>query len=181
MARVLPQAPAAAGHRHIVRDLLRRWRALAAREQGMLLLMVIAIVAAGLWVGWWEPLQKQRLHLQGELPRLRAQQQELHGLLATMQRQRRDAVLTAATLTAQLQALGLDKQITLSETKDQWRLVVRDAPADALWHWLLPVLADPAIPLQELKLERTGDPNMAAARVSGTIVMAHSSGAGGAR
>ncbi len=181
MARVLARAPAAAGHRTVVGDLHRRWQGLASRERGMLLLMVFAIVGAGLWVGWWEPLQKQRQHLQGELPRLRAQQQELERLLERQQRQRRDAVLTASVLNAQLHAVGLDKQITLSETKTQWRLVVRDAPADALWNWLLPVLADPAVPLQELTLERTGDPNMAAARVSGTIVMGHKAGDGGAR
>ncbi len=181
MARTLSDAPAATGRHHAGRDLLRGWHALAGRERGMLLLMVLAIGGAALWVGWWEPLQKQRLHLQSELPRLRAQQQELQNLLSTAQRQRKAAVITAAALRGQLQATGLGAQVTLSESQHQWRLAVRNAPADILWNWLLPVLADPAVALQELKLERTGDPNMAAARVSGTIVMGRGDGNGGAR
>ena len=50
-------------------------------------------------------------------------------------------------------------------------------PADALWNWVLPVLADPAIELQQLQLTRTGDANMPAARISGNIVMALNVGA----
>lgn len=181
MARVLAKAPATAGGPRFASALLQRWGSLAARERGMLLLMVVAIVGAALWVGWWEPLQKQRTHWQGELPRLRAQQQELQGLLSTAQRQQLVAVLDTAALRTQLQASGLSRYITLDDAHAhaRWQLVVRDAPADALWNWLLPVLADPAAPLQELKLERTGDPNMAVARVSGTIVMGQGTGGGG--
>lgn len=179
MARVLAKAPAAAGRPRFASALLQRWRGLAARERGMLLLMFLVIVGAGLWVGWWEPLQKQRTHWQGELPRLRAQQQELQGLLSTAQRQQQAAELDTAALRTQLQASGLNRYITLDDAHGRWQLAVRDAPADALWNWLLPVLADPAAPLQELKLERTGDPNMAVARVSGTIVMGQGNGGGG--
>lgn len=181
MARLLTGSPATAGRPRFGADLLRRWQGLAVRERALLALMVLAIFGAGLWVGWWEPLQKQRDHWQSELLRLRGQQQELHALLGSAQRQRAAAVLSTATLQAQLQARGLDKHITLTDVRGQWRLVVHDAPADAVWNWLLPVLADPAAPLQELKLERTGDPNMAAAPVSGTIVMGQGRGDGGAR
>ncbi|MGH8039032.1 MAG: type II secretion system protein GspM [Stenotrophomonas sp.] len=180
MARTLTAMPASAGRPRVGQELLRRWQELAARERGMLLLMVLAIGGAALWVGWWEPLQKQRVQLQAELPRLRAQQRQLHDLLATLQRQRTAAVITAASLRTRLTEAGLQQQATLSESPTQWQLAVREAPADTLWNALLPVLANPAVQVQELTLERTGNPNMAAARVSGTIVMKRN-GSGGAR
>lgn len=178
MARTPTAVPAHAGRRHVRHDLLRRWQGLAARERGMLLLMVLAIGGAALWVGWWEPLQKQRLQLQAELLRLRGQQRELHDLLTTVRRQREAAVITAASVRARLVDAGLHRQVTLSESPVHWQLAIRDAPADTLWNALLPVLADPAVQLQELTLERTGNPNMAAARVSGTIVVKRNGGGG---
>jgi len=178
MARTLTAMPAPAGQPHVRHDLLRRWRGLAARERGMVLLMVLAIGGAALWVGWWEPLQKQRLQLQAELPRLRGQQRELHDLLATVRRQREAAVITAASVRARLKDAGLHRQVTLSGPPGHWQLVIRDAPADKLWSALLPVLADPAVQLQELTLERTGNPNMAAALVSGTMVVKRNGGGG---
>jgi len=181
MARMPATVPATAGRPRFPLAMLRRWRGLAARERGMLLLMLAAMAGAGLWVGWWEPLQRQRTHWQGELPRLRERQRELQGLLNMAQRQREAAVLDTAALRTQLQASGLNCCITLGRDRGRWQLAVRDAPADTLWNWLLPVLADPAAPLQELKLERTGDPNMAVARVSGTIVMGQGTAGGGTR
>lgn len=181
MARAVTGMPVTAARRAVGRTLLRRWHELAARERGMLLLMALAIGGAGVWVGWWEPLQKQRLQLRSELPRLREQQQALLALFGTAQRQRRAAVVDAATLRDRLRASGLDREVRLAEVQGQWRLTVQDAPADTLWNWLLPVLADPAAPLQELTLERTGDPNMAAARVSGRIVVGRGGSDGGGR
>lgn len=178
MARTLTAMPAHAGRRHVGHDLLRRWQGLAARERSMVLLMVLAIGGAALWVGWWEPLQKQRLQLQAELLRLRGQQRELRDLLTTVRRQREAAVITAASVRGRLRDAGLHRQVTLSESPVHWQLVIRNAPADTLWNALLPVLADPAVQLQELTLERTGNPNMAAARVSGTIVVKRNGGGG---
>lgn len=172
MARTLDRAATApADRRRWIGAALRWWQRLALRERILLALMLLAIVGAGLWVGWWEPLAKQRAHWQVELPRLQAQAQALEPLLQARRLQRDAVPTTVDDLRAQLQANGLATQISLDEREGRWHLQVRDVPADALWNWLLPVLADPAVPLRELTLERTGDANMAAARVSGSIVM----------
>ncbi|GAB3051668.1 type II secretion system protein GspM [Stenotrophomonas tumulicola] len=172
MARMFQRAATVpAGGRQWTRAAAQWWQRLALRERVLLGLMLLAIVGAGLWVGWWEPLAKQRMHWQEELPRLQAQSQALEPLLQARRLQRDAVPTTAADLRAQLQANGLAAQVELEERDGCWHLQVRDVPADALWNWLLPVLADPAVPLRELTLERTGDANMAAARVSGSIVM----------
>lgn len=139
----------------------------------MLLLMAAAIAAAALWLGWLQPLLEQRSHWQAELPQLQAQAAALAPLLRAREQQlaqgRRP---TLADLRQQITAAGLAGSLHIETRDGRWHLQVRSVPADALWNWLLPLLADPAIELQQLHLQRTGDANMPAARISGNIVMA---------
>ena len=51
----------------------QRWQRLPPRDRRMLWVMVVALLVAGLWSLWLEPLLKQRTHWQAELPRLQAQ------------------------------------------------------------------------------------------------------------
>jgi len=83
---------------------------------------------------------------------------------------------TLAGLRQQITAAGLAGSLHIETRDGRWHLQVRSVPADALWNWLLPLLADPAIELQQLQLQRTGDANMPAARISGNIVMAAQGG-----
>lgn len=156
-----------------VRGLSQRWQRLAARERAMLLLMAVAIAAAALWLGWLQPLLKQRSHWQAELPRLQAQAAALAPLLRAreQQQQAQGRRPTLAGLRQQITAAGLAGSLHIETRDGRWHLQVRSVPADALWNWLLPLLADPAIELQQLQLQRTGDANMPAARISGNIVM----------
>ncbi|WP_313444685.1 type II secretion system protein GspM [Stenotrophomonas indicatrix] len=161
-----------------VRGLSQRWQRLAARERAMLLLMSAAVMAAVLWLVWLQPLLKQRSHWQAELPRLQAQAAALAPLLrAREQQQAQGRRPTLAGLRQQITAAGLAGSLHIETRDGRWHLQVRSVPADALWNWLLPLLADPAIELQQLQLQRTGDANMPAARISGNIVMvAHGGG-----
>lgn len=147
------------------------WRGLAARERGMLLLMLAALLATAGWLLWLQPLLALRSHWQAELPRLQAQAQALAPLLQARQQQQRRHTPTLAGLRAQLAAQGLAAQIRIEARGGQWHLQVQELPADALWNWLLPLLADPAVVLQQLQLQRTGDADMPAARVSGSVVI----------
>ena len=63
------------------------WRRSAPAVLGALLgsVMVLALLAAGLWSFWLEPLLKQRAHWQAELPRLQAQARALAPLLRARQ------------------------------------------------------------------------------------------------
>lgn len=160
-----------------VRGLSQRWQRLAARERAMLLLMSAAVMAAVLWLVWLQPLLKQRSHWQAELPRLQAQAAALAPLLrAREQQQAQGRRPTLAGLRQQITAAGLAGSLHIETRDGRWHLQVRSVPADALWNWLLPLLADPAIELQQLQLQRTGDANMPAARISGDIVMAAQGG-----
>ena len=141
--------------------LQQRWQRLPPRDRRMLWVMVVALLVAGLWSLWLEPLLKQRTHWQAELPRLQAQGQ--HPTLPGL----RDGIKTA----------GLADGLHIEARDGRWHLQVQAVPADALWNWLLPLLADPAIELQQLQLTRTGDANMPAARISGNIVMVATAGA----
>lgn len=165
-------APAPAG-RSASAALLARWNALAARERAFLAVMVLALAATAAWLAWLEPLLAVRTRWQAELPRLQAQAQALRPLLQARQQQAdaRQAVPTLAGVRQQLQQRGLQQQIRIEARAGQWHLQVQAVPADALWNWLLPLLADPAVALQQLQLQRTGDVDMPAARISGTIVL----------
>lgn len=159
------------------RGLTQRWQRLAARERAMLLLMSAAVMAAVLWLVWLQPLLKQRSHWQAELPRLQAQAAALAPLLRAREQQQAQARRpTLAGLRQQITAAGLAGSLHIETRDGRWHLQVRSVPADALWNWLLPLLADPAIELQQLQLQRTGDANMPAARISGNIVMAAQGG-----
>ncbi|WP_369038949.1 type II secretion system protein GspM [Stenotrophomonas maltophilia] len=152
---------------------LQRWQRLAARERAMLVLMAAALLATALWLAWLEPLLKQRAHWQAELPRLHAQANALAPLLRARQQQqqlqgRRPSI---AALRQQIATAGLAEYLHIDTRDGRWHLQVQAMPADALWNWLLPVLADPAIELQQLQLQRTGDVDMPAARISGTVEM----------
>nr|WP_239506942.1 type II secretion system protein GspM [Stenotrophomonas maltophilia] len=159
--------------------LQQRWQRLTPRDRLMLRVMVMALLAAGLWSFWLEPLLKQRTHWQAELPRLQAQARTLAPLLRARERrqQAQGQRPTLAGLREQIKAAGLAGALNIEARDGRWHLQVRAVPADALWNWLLPVLADPAIELQQLQLTRTGDANMPAARISGNIVMALTAGA----
>jgi len=155
--------------------LQHRWQRLPPRDRLMLWVMVVALLVAGLWSLWLEPLLKQRTYWQAELPRLQAQSRALAPLLRARERQQlaQSQHATLAGLRDGIKTAGLH-----IEARDgRWHLQVQAVPADALWNWLLPVLADPAIELQQLQLTRTGDANMPAARISGNIVMALNVGA----
>ena len=84
---------------------------------------------------------------------------------------------TLAGLRGQIKTAGLADGLHIDARDGRWHLQVQAVPADALWNWLLPLLADPAIELQQLQLTRTGDANMPAARISGNIVMVATAGA----
>ncbi|PZS98615.1 type II secretion system protein GspM [Stenotrophomonas maltophilia] len=159
--------------------LQQRWQRLTPRDRLMLRVMMVALLAAGLWSFWLEPLLKQRTHWQAELPRLQAQARTLAPLLRARERQQRAQGQrpTLAGLREQIKAAGLAGALNIEARDGRWHLQVQAVPADALWNWLLPVLADPAIELQQLQLTRTGDANMPAARISGNIVMALTAGA----
>lgn len=158
--------------------LQRGWHRLSSRDRLMLLVMVVALLAAGLWSFWLEPLLKQRSHWQAELPRLQAQAQALAPLLRARERQlqARAQRPTLAGLRERIRTAGLTGRLHIDVRDGRWHLQVQAVPADALWNWLLPLLADPAIELQQLQLTRTGDANMPAARISGNIVMAATAG-----
>ncbi|CCP16858.1 general secretion pathway protein GspM [Stenotrophomonas maltophilia] len=151
-----------------------RWQRLPPRDRLMLWVMVVALLAAGLWMLWLEPLLKLRTHWQAELPRLQAQARVLAPLLHARERQQlaQGHQPTLAGLRGQIKTAGLADGLHIDARDGRWHLQVQAVPADALWNWLLPVLADPAIELQQLQLTRTGDANMPAARISGNIVMA---------
>ncbi|MFL6959955.1 type II secretion system protein GspM [Nocardiopsis yanglingensis] len=159
--------------------LQQRWQRLPPRDRLMLWVMVVALLAAGLWMLWLEPLLKQHAHWQAELPRLQAQSRALAPLLRARERQQQ-AQGEHPTLTGLrdgIRSAGLADGLHIEARDGRWHLQVQAVPADALWNWLLPVLADPAIELQQLQLTRTGDANMPAARISGNIVMALNVGA----
>lgn len=158
--------------------LSQRWQRLPPRERLMLGLMVVALLAAGLWLFWLEPLLKQRSYWQAELPRLQAQARALAPLLQARERQQQAQGKrpTLAGLRNGIKAAGLADGLHIEAREGRWHLQVQAVPADALWNWLLPLLADPAIELQQLQLTRTGDANMPAARISGNIVMALATG-----
>ncbi len=157
----------------------QRWQRLPPRDRLMLWVMAVALLVAGLWSLWLEPLLKQRTHWQAELPRLQAQQRALAPLLHARDRQQlaQGQHPTLAGLRDQIKAAGLAGGLHIEARDGRWHLQVRAIPADALWNWLLPLLADPAIELQQLQLTRTGDANMPAARISGHIVMVAPAGA----
>ncbi|WP_251276962.1 hypothetical protein, partial [Enterobacter hormaechei] len=67
---------------------------------------------------------------------------------------------TLAALRNGIKSAGLADGLHVEARDGRWHLQVQAVPADALWNWLLPVLADPAIELQQLQLTRTGDANM---------------------
>ncbi|KRG52023.1 type II secretion system protein GspM [Stenotrophomonas beteli] len=158
--------------------LQQRWLRLPPRDRLMLWVMVVALLAAGLWLLWLEPLLKLRAHWQAELPRLQAQSRALAPLLRVRERQQlaQDQHPTLAGLRDGIKAAGLADGLHVEARQGRWHLQVQAVPADALWNWLLPLLADPAIELQQLQLTRTGDANMPAARISGNIVMALATG-----
>lgn len=159
--------------------LQQRWQRLPPRDRLMLWVMVVALLVAGLWSLWLEPLLKQRTHWQAELPRLQAQARVLAPLLQARERQQQTQAQrpTMARLRDGIKSAGLADGLHIEARDGRWHLQVQAVPADALWNWLLPVLADPAIELQQLQLTRTGDANMPAARISGNIVMALNVGA----
>ena len=158
--------------------LQQRWQRLPPRDRLMLWVMVVALLVAGLWSLWLEPLLKQRTYWQAELPRLQAQSRALAPLLRAreQQQQAQGRRPTLAGLRQQITAAGLAGSLHIETRDGRWHLQVSSVPADALWNWLLPLLADPAIELQQLQLTRTGDANMPAARISGNIVMAAQGG-----
>lgn len=106
----------------------------------MLLLMAAAIAAAALWLGWLQPLLKQRSHWQAELPRLQAQSAALAPLLRAreQQQQAQGQHPTLAGLRQQISAAGLADSLHIETRDGRWHLQVRSVPADALWNWLLP-------------------------------------------
>lgn len=67
--------------------LRQRWQRLPARDRLMLWVMVVALLAAGLWSLWLDPLLKQHAYWQAELPRLQAQSRALAPLLRARERQ----------------------------------------------------------------------------------------------
>ncbi len=158
--------------------LSQRWQRLPPRERLMLGVMVVALLVAGLWSLWLEPLLKQRTHWQAELPRLQAQSRALAPLLRARERQQQAQGQhpTLAGLRNGIKVAGLADGLHIEAREARWHLQVQAVPADALWNWLLPLLADPAIELQQLQLTRTGDANMPAARISGNIVMTLATG-----
>lgn len=161
-----------------VSGMQQRWQRLPPRDRSMLAVMVLALLLAGMWSFWLEPLLKQRRHWQAELPRLQAQAHALAPLLRARERQRQaqGQQPTLDALRTQAKAAGLADAMHIELRDGRWHLQVQAVPADALWNWLLPLLADPAIELQQLQLTRTGDANMPAARISGHIVMALAAG-----
>lgn len=153
--------------------LQQRWQRLPPRDRLLLWVMGGTLLVAGLWSFWLEPLLKQRTHWQAELPRLQAQHRALAPLLRARERQQlaQGQHPTLAGLRDQIKSAGLAGGLHIEARDGCWHLQVRAVPADALWNWLLPLLVDPAIELQQLQLTRSGDANMPAARISGNIVM----------
>jgi general secretion pathway protein M len=113
----------------------------------MLWVMVVALLVAGLWSLWLEPLLKQRTHWQAELPRLQAQARALAPLLRVRERQQlaQGQHRDAAGLRDGIKTAGLADGLHIEARDGRWHLQVQAVPADALWNWLLPLLADPAI------------------------------------
>ena len=159
--------------------LQQRWQRLPPRDRLMLWVMVVALLVAGLWSLWLEPLLKQRTHWQAELPRLQAQSRALAPLLRARERQQQmqGQHPTLAGLRDGIKAAGLADGLQIEARDGRWHLQVQALPADALWNWLLPLLADRSEEHTSLQLTRTGDANMPAARISGNIVMALNVGA----
>ncbi len=117
----------------------------------MLWVMVVALLVAGLWSLWLEPLLKQRT---------RTGRPNSHGC-------RRSSALAPLLHARERQQLAQGQHPTLAGLRDQIKAAGlagatyrsarrcctcrRAVPADALWNWLLPLLADPAIELQQLQ------------------------------
>jgi len=162
-----------------ITGLQQRWQRLPPRDRLMLWVMGGALLAAGLWSWWLQPLLQQRSYWRAELPRLQAQARALAPLLRAREHQQQVQAQrpTLQRLRQQIHAAGLANALHIDARGGRWHLQVQDVPADALWNWLLPLLADPAIELQQLQLQRTGDANMPAARISGNIVMTATTGA----
>ena len=135
-----------------VSGMQQRWQRLPPRDRSMLAVMVLALLLAGLWSFWLEPLLKQRRHWQAELPRLQAQARALAPLLRARERQRQaqGQQPTLDALRTQAKVAGLADAMHIELRDGRWHLQVQAVPADALWNWLLPLLADPAIELQQL-------------------------------
>ena len=104
--------------------LQQRWQRLPPRDRRMLWVMVVALLVAGLWSLWLEPLLKQRTHWQAELPRLQAQSRALAPLLRARERQQQAQRQhpTLAGLRDAIRTAGLADGLHIEAREGRWHL-----------------------------------------------------------
>lgn len=157
-------------------ELRRRWQALGARDRGLLLFMLGALTAFACWQWLLAPALAGSDAGRARVPPLQAQATQLDTLLA---RSAPPSPAAPAQLQQRLRQAGItETQAVLADSSHGWRLQVQAVAADALWTALAPALADPAVQVETIELERVGDPNMAVAQVSGRVVVRVAAGGG---
>lgn len=163
----------------LVPALQARWRALARREQTLVLAAAGLVVVALLWwVALAPALQTLRAAparhaaLDAQLQHMQSLQAEALQLQSAPRARGGDALRTLQTSLAQ--QLGASAQLT--SAGDRATVTLKAAPADALAQWLTQVRTTArAVPL-EAKLTRSAAPVAAAARPAGSGLLSAPAG-----
>lgn len=154
-----------------------RWKALASREQRMLIGAAVFLASLLVWSLLIRPPLKDIEYWQTETPKLSAQSQALELLLGE--------VVTPAGLSFEqslqqsLDTAGLAGRYRLQARDASWQLTFAEAPADAVIAWLLNYPNQFSLEVVEARLQRAGEvtADNTAGTLSGTVRMDQMQGA----
>ncbi|SDX94058.1 type II secretion system protein GspM [Pseudomonas salomonii] len=154
-----------------------RWKALAPREQRVLIGAAVFLASSLVWSLLIRPPLKDIEYWQTETPKLSAQNQALELLLGE--------VVTPAGLSFEqslqqsLDTAGLAGRYRLQARDASWQLTFAEAPADAVIAWLLNYPNQFLLEVVEARLQRAGEvtADNTAGTLSGTVRMDQMQGA----
>lgn len=159
----------------------RAWQRLAPREQRMLTLAGVVVLAALLWLVAFEPAWKSVNTLQHRLPQLRAEAAQLDSILVEIRELQ--AGTTGGTLTTaevppaladSLRRAGLEANTSINQTSpESWEVSLHEAPVAPVLDWLQTLPFELRLNTPVVALARSEGPEgqVLAGRFSGHIVV----------
>ncbi|MBN2975939.1 type II secretion system protein GspM [Pseudomonas sp. FP597] len=154
-----------------------RWKALAPREQRMLIGVAVFLASLLVWSLLIRPPLKDIEYWQTETPKLRAQNQALELLLGEVTTLAGPSI--EQSLQQSLDTAGLAGRYRLQARDASWQLTFAQAPADVVIAWLLNYPNQFSLEVVEARLRRAGEvtADNTAGTLSGTVRMDQMQGA----
>ena len=142
-----------------VQDTLDRWRNRPAREQWLIGVPAVALLAVVLYIGAWEPLRRATDRLRTRLPEQAARREQVRAQIAELRAQ--PAPAAAPALDVGLVRAAIERRqlagaqpVLEPAGQNRARLAFARAPFHAIWPLLQDLQTERGIRLLSLRLDR---------------------------